>query len=177
MLNGRWYLTQTHPQRERVTRDGLSRRGFRSLFPLVQFRGHPPKSLFSRYVFVFLDDDSPWFGHIWNVHGVTRLIGGENPTPVQAGWVERLLPHLVNDTLLLDSPSDFLKFVPGDRISIIQGIFAGQGGICVWSTVSSIVVELMTSSVVRRIRLPVSAVSHPGNVVVSEEAAIRERIY
>lgn len=146
---------------EELARGSLTREGFRALAPRVKFRDSAPRPLFSRYVFVWIDDAAPWYGRMWRVRGVSRIVGGENPHPVQDGWVERVIPHLVDGVLALERPSDFLMFVPGDRVSVVSGVLAGMTGTCVWSSVSDVVVEIMTGSLAsRRVRMAASSVAH-----------------
>lgn len=161
MQLNRWFVVQTKPQMEVVVSNSLNRSGFEYFSPLVKFKDCPIRPLYSRYIFIWLDNHSPWYGSVWRMYGVSRLLGGENPTPVVEGWVERLKAIVDGDDILqLNFSSDLLEFVPGDQIRVISGVFEGRMGICRWSNSAEVVVNLMMGSILNSVRMSSSTIVH-----------------
>lgn len=161
MIEG-WYVVQSRPQMEKLAADAVDRigHGFRSIFPLVQFPQARPQPLFSRYFFTFVPDGSPWY-LIRKAHGVSRILGGEDPHPVTS-WLETLTSRMTGSVLLIGSTLDLLEFVPGDVVDIVRGHLTGMTGVCNWTTYGSVVVDVIIGSVSRRVRLDTSDVRLSG---------------
>lgn len=154
-----WYVVQSQPQMESVAIAGLTREGFLSVFPKLQIGSARPTPLFARYIFTRIEENLPW-RRIWRMNGVSRILGGEMPDPVQAGWVEKLQSRLIGDILQVVDPRELLEFLPGDRVRIVSGLFEGCLAECVWSSVSSLVVDFMMGAVTDRVRVDAGSVEH-----------------
>jgi transcription antitermination factor NusG len=83
-------------------------------------------SLFPRYLFVVLDLERDRWRAINSTRGVTSLIMHEGlPAPVRSGVVETLL-----DSSTFEGEVCFCsEMVPGSRVRLVAGPFAGQLGI------------------------------------------------
>ena len=129
-----WFVVHTHPNSEQVTKQNLERQGFNTYFPVYrrQIR-HSRKTksvlapLFPRYVFVFLDPESPGWSRIKFTRGVSKIVCfGEKPAKV---------PQLVVDGLRERENTDGLfsfgfgeRFLPGEQVNIVSGLFGNQSG-------------------------------------------------
>lgn len=126
LTHPRWYVAQTQTHGERKAIHHLQRQGFATYLPqYLKRRRHARRvemvaaPLFSRYVFVAVDIAMQRWRAINSTIGVARLVcNGEDPTPVPAeedGGFIRLdrLP----------------RFAPGDKIRVLDGIFASCLGL------------------------------------------------
>lgn len=172
MLEG-WHVIQSRPQMEHVAMEGVRRIGFRSLFPKVQFPLSKPQPLFSRYFFTYVPGGSPWY-LIRKAYGVSRILGGENPHPVSDAWLDNLTHRLTGDVLVIGGTVDLLDFVPGDVVDIVRGHLAGMTGVCNWTTVGSVVVDVVIGSITRRVRLSTDDVELSGAEKEDDDVGMRE---
>jgi transcriptional antiterminator RfaH len=128
-----WYVVYSIPHREGSAQLHLRNQGFRTFLPLLSktIRHARRQSTvlapaFPRYLFVALDLTRDRWRAINGTRGVTTLImHDDRPTPVRSGVVETLIAS--------SSPVGEVLFcrdvVPGDRVRLISGPFAGQLGI------------------------------------------------
>lgn len=123
-----WFAVHTHPRKEVVALDNLSRQGFESYLPRLKVqkvrRGRAvviEEPLFARYLFVRLDTGMG--GRSWapirSTLGVCRLVQfGDRPArvaPELVDWLKQRESQQAQQTL----------YEPGQRVLITQGPFAG----------------------------------------------------
>lgn len=125
----RWYVAETHPGKEAIAMENLSRQGFQGFCPRFRkLRRHARRRetvlapLFPGYVFVRFDPDCQPWRSINGTLGVRRLIGGEStrPEPMPESAMHQILSRCRNGivTQLVD------RFEPGGTVRILTGPFA-----------------------------------------------------
>ncbi len=135
MLNQRfWYLIHTKPRMEKQAEENLSRQGFETYLPRAKLRRRRNnryikviEAFFPRYLFIYLSTQTDNWAPIRSTLGVSRLI--------QFGGIPAIVPVELLETLKANE--DELGFQEiekremkmGDRVSIIDGPFAGYSGI------------------------------------------------
>jgi len=130
MIFGRpqWYVVQTQANAETKAVAHLARQGFATYLPrYLKRRRHARRvdiisaPLFPRYLFVQIDMGAQRWRSIFSTVGVSRLVcNGEFPAPVP----ERVIGLLKNR----ENKSGFIqlerpKFMPGDKIRVLEGAF------------------------------------------------------
>lgn len=132
-MSARWYVVHTQPGREAQADEHLRRQGYVTFLPkLLKRRRHARKTdivsrpLFPRYMFVRIDTEFQGWHVIHSTFGVASLVGGpKGPVPVREGVVEALYTQISPDGFFR---AQVCKFVPGQVIQVMDGIFASAIG-------------------------------------------------
>ncbi len=133
--DARWYVVQTHVHAETKAATHLVRQGYSIYLPrYLKRRRHARRvetvaaPLFPRYLFVAIDRMTQRWRSILSTVGVTHLVrNGDEPTPVPAGVVDELRRREDQHGLIkLDLRP---RFVPGDKIRVVDGAFADCFGL------------------------------------------------
>lgn len=125
-----WYAVHAQPNGENKAEQHLIRQGFEVYLPRYRKkRSHARKidwikaPLFPRYLFVGMDVESARWRAIQSTVGVSHLIcSGTRPLEVPRDIIDTLKSH-ENDHGLLEFKAA-PKFVPGDKIQILDGPFS-----------------------------------------------------
>ena len=129
----RWYVVQTHYNRERLATLHLDAQGFRSFFPrFMKTIRHARKlrdvvaPVFRGYVFIILDSERDSWRSINGTLGVWRLVSMEGrPVPVPTGVVDGLVAAV--------GPSGLVRLggelKAGQPVRVVTGPFAGGLGV------------------------------------------------
>jgi transcriptional antiterminator RfaH len=125
-----WYLIHTKPRQERRALENLERQGYPCylpIFPVQKIRRAKlttvEESLFPRYLFIQLDvgpQGMDW-GPIRSTLGVSQLVRfGSEAAKVDQRIINFLREH---ENTLRASPAE--HFTPGERLTVLDGPFAG----------------------------------------------------
>jgi transcriptional antiterminator RfaH len=131
----RWYVVQSQPNAELKAAANLNRQGFATYLPrYLKRRRHArrvevvPSPLFPRYLFVAIDMSTQRWRSIYSTVGVARLVcAGDTPAPVADQIIAALKQR--------EDAAGFVKlerrpqFHPGDRIHVVEGVFADCFGL------------------------------------------------
>jgi transcriptional antiterminator RfaH len=116
----------------------IAEQGFTAFLPVIERRRSIGRRaalcldpLFPGYLFAAFDrDDSQWRA-LHHMRGVSRVLCGsaDVPSPVPAGFVERLQERANADGVLIDEriPA-VLTYAAGDQIYVHEGAFSGFSG-------------------------------------------------
>jgi transcriptional antiterminator RfaH len=130
-MTSRWYVVQTQPHAERKAMGHLIRQGFVAYLPrCLERRRHARKietvaaPLFPRYLFVTVDMETQRWRCIHSTFGVSRLVcNGDDPAAVVAAL--RAREDAGGFVQLVRRP----RFASGERVRIIDGVFADTLGL------------------------------------------------
>ena len=131
----RWYVVQTQPHAEAKATAHLRRQGFDTYLPrYLKRRRHARRvetvaaPLFPRYLFVAVDRAVQRWRAIHSTVGVSHLVSsGDSPLAVAVGIVDGLRAR--------EDERGFVRlerrpqFAPGDKISILDGVFSACLGL------------------------------------------------
>lgn len=125
-----WYLIYSKPQQERVALENLKRQGYLTYLPLLRSRKRVRgrytsvvETMFPRYLFIHLSDQSDDWGPIRSTIGVSKLVRfGGLPARVPDELVD-LLRGREDEEGLQTLPAQPLE--PGDPVRIVDGLLAG----------------------------------------------------
>jgi transcriptional antiterminator RfaH len=134
-MTSRWYVVQTQPHAESKAMGHLIRQGFPAYLPrYLKRRRHARKietvaaPLFPRYLFVAVDMETQRWRSIHSTFGVSRLVcNGDEPAPVPPAVVAALQSR--------EDAGGFVqlerrpRFAPGERVRIVDGVFADSLGL------------------------------------------------
>jgi transcription elongation factor/antiterminator RfaH len=128
-----WYAVYAQPHWESIAQIRLRAQNFRTFLPLYSKTIHHARKcqtvlapLFPRYLFIALDLGRDRWRAVNSTHGVTSLIMCEGlPAPVRSGVVETLLESSTSEGEVCFCS----EMVPGSRVRLMAGPFAGQLGI------------------------------------------------
>ena len=125
----KWYVIHTRPRQEERALDNLTRQGYKAWMPWLEVeklrRGRITKviePMFSRYLFIQLDQVTTNWGPIRSTLGVSKLVTFGN----QAASISDEFVEMLQRTPLQDS-KHILK--QGDEVEIMQGPLKGVKGI------------------------------------------------
>lgn len=129
-----WYLIYTKPRNETLARTNLERQGFEVYLPLLaqtrRQRGRYRTVIepcFPRYLFIALNTVTDNWSPIRSTYGVSRLVTFDGiPAQVPHDLVEQLKQNEDHEGLQR-RPEQI--FNPGEKVTIIDGPFAGYEGI------------------------------------------------
>ena len=135
MNEHRWYVVQSHPNAEHKAVAHLERQGFPTYLPrYLKRRRHARRvemvaaPLFPRYLFVTVDMETQRWRSIHSTFGVSRLVcNGDDPAPVPPAVVAALQAR--------EGAGGFVqlerrpRFAPGERVRIVDGVFADTLGL------------------------------------------------
>ena len=134
-MTSRWYVVQTQPHAESKAMGHLVRQGFAAYLPrYLKRRRHARKieavaaPLFPRYLFVTVDMETQRWRSIHSTFGVSRLVcNGDEPAPVPPAVVAALQAR--EDAGGLVQLERRPRFAPGERVRIVDGVFADTLGL------------------------------------------------
>jgi len=125
----KWYVIHTRPRQEERALDNLTRQGYKAWMPWLEVEklrgGRITKviePMFSRYLFIQLDQVTTNWGPIRSTLGVSKLVTFGN----QAASISNEFVEMLQRTPLQDS-KHILK--QGDEVEIMQGPLKGVKGI------------------------------------------------
>jgi len=123
-----WYVVHTKPRQETRALENLQNQGFDCFLPMMQVQKlrnqrvqTVAEPMFSRYLFIQLDDTTQNWGPIRSTLGVSKLVSfGPQPAKVP--------PELID--FLKEAPQETLErmFAPGDSVQIAAGPLQGLEG-------------------------------------------------
>ena len=123
-----WYVVHTKPRQEARALDNLQNQGFHCFLPTMQvqkLRNQKVQTvtepMFSRYLFIQLDDTTQNWGPIRSTLGVSKLVSfGHQPAKVPPEFI----------AFLQEAPPETLErmFTPGDSVHIATGPLKGLEG-------------------------------------------------
>ncbi len=158
----RWYLLQCKPLQQARAEQNLQQQGFHFFAPLHRVqklrRGKllvQEEALFPGYVFIQMDEESPWRA-LRNTKGVSRVVSfGDRPLPVPEGLVAALQQRMAQPDV---APQALYR--PGDRVLITDGCFKHLEAIVQAVTPQQrIVVLLNILSTQQAVQLPLDVVT------------------
>jgi transcriptional antiterminator RfaH len=134
-MTSRWYVVQTQPHAETKAMGHLIRQGFAAYLPrYLKRRRHARRvdmvaaPLFPRYLFVGVDLETQRWRSIHSTTGVAHLVcNGDEPAAVPAEVVAALQRR--------EDGTGYVKlerrqpFAPGERVRVVDGIFADNLGL------------------------------------------------
>ena len=123
-----WYVVHTKPRQEARALENLQNQGFNCFLPTMQvqkLRNQKVQTItepmFSRYLFIQLDDQTQNWGPIRSTLGVSKLVSfGAQPAKVPLEFI----------LFLKEAPPETLErmFAPGDNVQIARGPLQGLEG-------------------------------------------------
>ncbi len=123
-----WYVVHTKPRQEARALENLQNQGFNCFLPTMQvqkLRNQKVQTItepmFSRYLFIQLDDQTQNWGPIRSTLGVSKLVSfGPQPAKVPQAFI----------TFLQEAPLETIErmFNPGDTVQVASGPFKGLEG-------------------------------------------------
>ncbi len=124
-----WYVVHTKPRQEARALENLQNQGFECFLPVVKVEKRRlqkvrvvQEPLFSRYLFIQLDECTQNWSPIRSTLGVSKLVSfGPKPAKVPAEFVQFLRQAPEQQVVRM--------FSKGDSIKITQGPLAGLEGV------------------------------------------------
>jgi transcriptional antiterminator RfaH len=123
-----WYVVHTKPRQEARALENLQKQGFNCFLPTMQVQKlrnqkvqNITEPMFSRYLFIQLNDQTQNWGPIRSTLGVSKLVSfGPQPAKVPAEFI----------TFLQEAPIETIErmFNPGDQVQVASGPFKGLEG-------------------------------------------------
>jgi transcriptional antiterminator RfaH len=124
-----WYVVHTKPRQEPRALENLQNQGYECFLPMMQVEKLRNRRLqvlsepmFSRYLFICLDDTTQNWSPIRSTLGVSNLVCfGHQPAKVPLEFIQ----------FLKETPAKAVAriFSPGDAIKIVDGPLSGLEGI------------------------------------------------
>ena len=130
-----WYLVFTKVKAERKAQEHLNRQGYSIYLPMTQKKIrrngkyiYTTEPFFPRYMFIKLNTDTDNWSPIRSTIGVACIVRfGGVPAIVPEGLIDAL--RIEEDAIGLQ-PVVEKKLSAGEKITVIDGPFAGYQGIC-----------------------------------------------
>ena len=130
-----WFAVHTHAKGEFVAQKNLERQGYTTYLPLFRTtRKHARKvevvsaPLFPRYIFVSLIRGLDGPSKVRYSKGVSNIVSfGLKPATIPQKILQSLLDKEDEEGCINFRKSE--KLVPGDKVNIIEGIFARSSGV------------------------------------------------
>ncbi|WP_310626185.1 transcription/translation regulatory transformer protein RfaH [Limnohabitans sp.] len=123
-----WYVVHTKPRQEVRALENLQDQGFTCFLPTMQVQKlrsqrvqAVTEPMFSRYLFIQLDDQTQNWGPIRSTLGVSKLVSfGSQPAKVPSEFI----------AFLKEAPPETLArmFAPGDSVQVASGPLQGLEG-------------------------------------------------
>lgn len=150
-----WYLIHTKPRQERIALQNLEAQGYVCYLPVLPTERLRQGSLtvaneplFPRYLFIQLEqgESAKSWSPIRSTKGVSRLVSfGTEPAKVDDRLIALLKSRETSDR---DQP--LRLFARGDRVRVVDGVFAGIEGIYQMAEAENramVLIELMSKPV------------------------------
>ena len=130
-----WFAVHTHARAEFVAQKNLERQGYTTYLPLFRTtRKHARKievvsaPLFPRYIFVCLVRGMDGPSKVRYSKGVSNIVSfGLKPASVSHNILQSLWDKEDEDGLISFRKRE--KLVPGDKVNVIDGVFARTSGV------------------------------------------------
>lgn len=129
-----WYLVYTKPRMEKVAQENLQRQGYETYLPMLRLtrrrNGRYYNSIeacFPRYLFIHLDTQTDNWAPIRSTLGVAKM--------VEFGGLPAMVPDALLTSLQTNEDPEGLQQLQepelkkGDRVTVLEGPFAGYQGI------------------------------------------------
>lgn len=123
-----WYAVHTKPKQEARALENLQNQGYTCFLPMMQVQKlrrqkvqWVTEPMFSRYLFIQLDDQTQNWSPIRSTLGVSKLVSfGPQPAKVPAELIE----------FLQQAPQETIErmFAPGDSVQVASGPLKGLEG-------------------------------------------------
>jgi transcriptional antiterminator RfaH len=123
-----WYAVHTKPKQETRALENLQNQGYTCFLPMMQVQKlrrqkvqRVIEPMFSRYMFIQLDDQTQNWSPIRSTLGVSKLVSfGPQPAKVPAELIE----------FLQNAPQETIErmFAPGDTVQVASGPLKGLEG-------------------------------------------------
>lgn len=134
-MEPRWYVVQTRPHAEEKAAVNLVRQGFEPYLPRYRKRRRHARRvesvlapLFPGYLFVSFDIAVQRWRTIQSTIGVSRLVSyGDEPVSVADRVVSDLKMREDRNGAIQLEPAP--RFAPGEKVRIVEGVFAACLGI------------------------------------------------
>lgn len=131
----RWYVAHTHPRAEAKAAAHLGRQGFPIYLPrYLKRRRHARRvetiaaPLFPRYLFVAVDMATQRWRSIRSTIGVVQLVcNGEEPAAINNRIIDDLKSR--ESELGFIQLDQSIKYRPGDKLRVIEGVFYDSLGL------------------------------------------------
>ena len=127
--NFAWYVVHTKPRQEARALENLQNQGFECFLPMIQVEKIRSQRvvvlsepMFSRYLFIRLDDAHQNWSPIRSTLGVSKLVSfGHAPAKVPLALID----------FLKNAPQKDVErmFTPGDEVRVVSGALQGTSGI------------------------------------------------
>jgi transcriptional antiterminator RfaH len=135
LSNWQWHVVQTHSRAEAKAAYHLDRQGFGVYLPrYLKRRRHARRvetvaaPLFPRYLFVSIDMATQRWRCVRSTIGVSNLVSyGNEPAPVAPSLIDALRAR--EDERGFISLTNPLRFVRGDKIRVLDGVFSEFTGL------------------------------------------------
>ena len=121
-----WYLIQTKPRQEDVTRENLTNQSFETYLPKVDIGGKSIP-LFPRYIFLQLDDKNQNWTPIRSTKGVSNFVRFGIEFAKIPDKVIQIIKEQESDTV--EKYINLSKFHKGDNVEVLDGPLKGQTGL------------------------------------------------
>lgn len=167
----RWYVVQTKSKHEDTAQENLINQNFTVFFPRVmehkKVRGKSISeltALFPNYLFVQFDITKAKWRAISGTRGVVKLLGSTDKyaSPLPKGFAEELQKRADKDGTIpvIRVEKALIKYLPGERVKIKEGLFRGLTGTCKVSknNLVSILLTLLSGKV--EVRLPIQSIEY-----------------
>ena len=129
-----WHLAHTKPRQEALALQQLQQQGYPCYLPTLRVEKVRQgalvvvqEPLFPRYLFIQLGEEASarsW-GPVRSTRGVSKLVMfGQQPARVDDALVAELRAREA-----LQEAQPLRQFVPGDRVQLVDGAFAGVEGV------------------------------------------------
>lgn len=147
----RWYVVQTHRQAEMWATQNLARAGYDPYCPTIEeYRRDPVVKTMSRivaapmwpgYILVPFDRDGQSWYPITKAEGVRCILGVSplRPTPISTAFVDAIIAAADERRIIRALPE---PFAIGSELTITEGPFADQKGVCLWSSATRVKVMM-----------------------------------
>jgi transcriptional antiterminator RfaH len=161
-----WTVAETHPGRGAEAIEHLNRQGFTTYEPRVLARitrrrvtTIQPVAMFPGYLFVALDLNTPRWRAAFHTRGIARFLchAPECPTRVPDAVLQLVAENAAReDAKLREAINE--PVAPGERVRVKLGAWAGQDGVCLWSSRDRIRVMLTLFGRAMEAEMPLSRV-------------------
>ena len=124
-----WYVVHTKPRQERRALENLENQGYECYLPMLSVEKLlrqqvrvVEEPLFSRYLFIRLDDTTQSWAPIRSTLGVSKLVSfGQQPARLSDEWIQILRTAPVAHLARL--------FSTGDAVRVVSGPLQGAEGV------------------------------------------------
>ena len=147
-----WYLLYTKPREDERAQTHLLNQGYQILRPLLRYhrlskgvQKTVTESLFPRYIFIQLDQESSNWARLRSTRGVSSLVSfNQQPAQVPAQLIAELLAQMDAQHVIDRTRVQKGLFQAGDAVEITDGSFYGLQAIVQEQRSTERVVVLLT---------------------------------